>query len=320
MIRLVLGLYLLFDCFTHAIRRPSIAFSGRNEYRDRTSDGRNGSLRSNSSSVNLTLNQQSRGLHITDGSNPLVQFSLAVETVAVDQRKDLIWRSMHTPVHDFWFGYVPGSVHDKRERQDTRIEFRKRNKCSLEDWVAFEKVLIATGPIYVVPCHEGQESRVDPVNDFIKAKRRRVDYRGGAECLPGDGSEISIGSVKSRMTVHSEIHSSGTLDFTDLFDSSAMNAVTVRGKDDPAPPSDHDDSRRFQPTKENENQDDYDAEKIKTPIYLRQNDRRSAMGYFDPETGESVSMVDANDFDASYDGETWFHLLGRVCLRGLMSK
>ena len=55
----------------------------------------------------------------------------------------------------------------------------------------------------------------------------------------------------------------------------------------------------------------------KTPGYLRQNDRRSSMGYFDLKGQKYVSMVDANDYDASYDGKTWFHLLGRICLKTL---
>ena len=55
----------------------------------------------------------------------------------------------------------------------------------------------------------------------------------------------------------------------------------------------------------------------KTPGYLRQNDRRSSMGYFDLNGQKYVSMVDANDYDASYDGKTWFHLLGRICLKTL---
>ena len=52
------------------------------------------------------------------------------------------------------------------------------------------------------------------------------------------------------------------------------------------------------------------------PVYIRRNDQRFISSSKDA-AGAYVEEVSYHDIDISYDGKTWFHLLGKTCLKGV---
>jgi hypothetical protein len=281
--------------------------------------------------VDFSLDEYTRGGSFAMQFNQPQETIRLVKTETIDKHDDGVCRGdLLALINDLWegdsVGYAISRKSLKTESEQARFRIIEMDERPV-------KYRIASYPIskILVPAPFHVNNHV--VNVFVDLSHQqrgsfvRCSIPGlGFQNCPNVIPEIQPQISSSRRAIEPEQNTGCTSQFADLFHcfdlrlGIGMRSVAVRSNNNPMFRSDHNEGSSKQAWVSHHKEGNQEVPEHHALRFLRQNDRRYSAGYLDPKTDQYVSMVEENDFDASYDGKKWFHLLGRVCLRGLKLK